>query len=128
MAKKIREKSKIIDKSQGKIFYKTGENPEYILKRKVFCVTTRNVYIIAKLLCYVIFESVSISNYKLTHIIFIHRILCRQDDCSNSNFSFSFFCIHKEATLSSKNMCFIENRCGMSIILAILIIICIIKC
>ena len=27
MAKKIREKSKVIDKSRGKIFYKTGENP-----------------------------------------------------------------------------------------------------
>ena len=27
MAKKIREKSTITDKSQGKIFYKTGENP-----------------------------------------------------------------------------------------------------
>ena len=47
------------------------QRDEYILTRKVFCVTTRNVYIIKYLLYYVISELVSILNYQLTCIIFI---------------------------------------------------------
>ena len=67
------------------------QRDEYILTRKVFCVTTRNVYIIKYLLYYVISELVSILNYQLTCIIFIRWVLCRQDDCSNSNFFFLLF-------------------------------------
>ena len=56
-------------KKQKSIF----KRDEYILIRKVFCITTRNVNIIKELLLYyVIFESVSISNYQLTHILSIH--------------------------------------------------------
>ena len=75
------------------------------------------------------FESVSISNYQLTLTLFIHGILCRQDDCSNFIFFFlSFFCIDKDTNLTSKNMRFIVNRCGTWVIVAILIIIYIMKC
>ena len=50
----------------------------------------------------------------LTHILFIHWILSRQNDCSNSSFFFlSFLCIDEEAVLTPKNMCFIENRCDI---------------
>ena len=88
-----------------------------------------NVYIIKQLLYYAIFESVSISNYQLTRILFIHWILCRQDIVRIQFFFFlSFFCIDKEAMSTSKSLCFIENRCGTWIIHATLIIICIIQC
>ena len=94
-------------KKQKSIF----KRDEYILIRKVFCITTRNVNIIKELLLYyVIFESVSISNYQLTHILSIHWILCRQEMFRIQIFFFlSFFCIDKEVVLTSKSMCFNEN-------------------